>query len=223
MNLIQAEPVQTGKAALEAVSNGNLDQLIKQVINLGVEAGKSLLLAAVIFIVGWKHVLKYMKAQPDDEFALDVAGISIEYVTEFSESDKSRNIVPQMFHLRTPVFVKQDKQTVPGFKAPNAQLESYTMWRTENLTETLEKIENDVYAELVNTFQIDTWYSVAILPIMAAVYRAGIELARASKSAVNMYNIFEIRIAPDEQIILTPLAEIKQSLKSDAVKADVPF
>ena len=77
----------------------------------------------VIFIVGWKHVLKYMKAQPDDEFALDVAGISIEYVTEFSESDKSRNIVPQMFHLRTPVFVKQDKQTVPGFKAPNAQLE----------------------------------------------------------------------------------------------------
>jgi hypothetical protein len=38
-----------------------------------------------------------------------------------------------------------------------------------------------------------------------------------------MYNIFEIRIAPDEQIILTPLAEIKQSLKSDAVKADVPF
>lgn len=176
----------------------------------------------VIFIVGWKHVLKYMKAQPDDEFALDVAGISIEYVTEFSESDKSRNIVPQMFHLRTPVFVKQDKQTVPGFKAPNAQLESYTMWRTENLTETLEKIENDVYAELVNTFQIDTWYSVAILPIMAAVYRAGIELARASKSAVNMYNIFEIRIAPDEQIILTPLAEIKQSLKSDAVKTDVP-
>ena len=59
MNLIQAEPVQTGKAALEAVSNGNLDQLIKQVINLGVEAGKSVLLAAVIFIVG-RYVIKFI-------------------------------------------------------------------------------------------------------------------------------------------------------------------
>lgn len=59
MNLIQAEPVQTGKAALEAVSNGNLDQLITQVINLGVEAGKSLLLAAVIFIVG-RYVIKFI-------------------------------------------------------------------------------------------------------------------------------------------------------------------
>jgi hypothetical protein len=39
-----------------------------------------------------------------------------------------------------------------------------------------------------------------------------------------MYNIFEIRIAPDETILLKPLAEIKQSLKSDTVKTDkLPF
>ena len=59
MNLIQAETLEAGKEALEAVSNGNLDQLIKQVITLGVDAGKSILLAAVIFFVG-RYVIKFI-------------------------------------------------------------------------------------------------------------------------------------------------------------------
>ncbi len=59
MILIEAEPLKVGEEALEAVSNGNLDQLVKQVITLGVDAGKSILLAAVIFFVG-RYVVKFI-------------------------------------------------------------------------------------------------------------------------------------------------------------------
>jgi hypothetical protein len=66
--------------------------------------------------------------------------------------------------------------------------------------------------------------SAAVFPLMSAVYTAGVTVARDTKQPINMYNIFEIRIAPDETIILKPLAEIKQSLKSDTVKtSDLPF
>ena len=57
MILIEAEPLKVGEVALEAVSNGNMDQLVKQVITLGVDAGKSILLATVIFFVG-RYVVK---------------------------------------------------------------------------------------------------------------------------------------------------------------------
>lgn len=179
----------------------------------------------IVFIIGWKYHLKYLKEQPDDEFALETCGVSIEYVTEYSESDKSRNIVPQMFHKRTPIFVKQNHIHQPGFKVADEQLERYNAWRTENLTETVSKVESDVFAHLNEEFGIDVFTSAAVCPMMSAVYTAGITVARETKKPVNMYNIFEIRIAPDETILLKPLAEIKQSLKSDTVKSDTsaPF
>jgi hypothetical protein len=177
-----------------------------------------------VFIIGWKHILKFLKDQPDDEFALETCGVSIEYVTEYSESDKSRNIVPQMFHKRTPIFVKQNHVHQPGYKIADEQLERYNIWRTENLTETISKIESEVFAHLNEEFGIDLMTSAAVFPLMSAVYTAGVTVARDTKQPINMYNIFEIRIAPDETIILKPLAEIKQSLKSDTVKtSEVPF
>jgi hypothetical protein len=178
----------------------------------------------IVFIIGWKHILKFLKDQPDDEFALETCGVSIEYVTEYSESDKSRNIVPQMFHKRTPIFVKQNHVHQPGYKIADEQLERYNIWRTENLTETISKIESEVFAHLNEEFGIDLMTSAAVFPLMSAVYTAGVTVARDTKQPINMYNIFEIRIAPDETIILKPLAEIKQSLKSDTVKtSEVPF
>ena len=59
MILIEAEPLKVGEVALEAVSNGNLDQMMKQVITMGIDAGKSILLALVIFIVG-HYVVKFI-------------------------------------------------------------------------------------------------------------------------------------------------------------------
>ncbi len=51
------EPMEMGKEALEAVSNGNVSQLIHQLTTLGVQAGKSILLAIVIYFVG-RYVIK---------------------------------------------------------------------------------------------------------------------------------------------------------------------
>ena len=59
MILIEVEPLKVGEVALEAVSNGNLDQMMKQVITMGIDAGKSILLALVIFIVG-RYVVKFI-------------------------------------------------------------------------------------------------------------------------------------------------------------------
>lgn len=53
----EAEAIQTGSNALKAISDGKLDTLLNQAISLGVNAGKSILLAIVIFVVG-RYVIK---------------------------------------------------------------------------------------------------------------------------------------------------------------------
>ena len=51
--LLQAsEVVEKTSGMIEAVSEGKIDTLLKQLISLGVDAGKSILLAALIYIVG---------------------------------------------------------------------------------------------------------------------------------------------------------------------------
>lgn len=57
MYLLQAETLETGKEVIKAVENGKVDQLIQQTITMGLEAGKSILLAAVIFVVG-RYIIK---------------------------------------------------------------------------------------------------------------------------------------------------------------------
>lgn len=53
MQLLQAaEPIEAGKEALKVIENGNVNDLIHQSITLCVEAGKSILLALAIFIIG---------------------------------------------------------------------------------------------------------------------------------------------------------------------------
>lgn len=53
MTLLQAnEVVEKTSGMIEAVSDGNFDTLLKKLISLGVDAGKSILLAIVIYIAG---------------------------------------------------------------------------------------------------------------------------------------------------------------------------
>lgn len=52
MILLQAETVEVAKNVTEAVQNGKVTELIQQLIELGVQAGKSLLVALLIFVVG---------------------------------------------------------------------------------------------------------------------------------------------------------------------------
>lgn len=56
--LLQAnEVVEKTSGMIEAVSGGNIDTLLKQLISMGVEIGKSILLAIVIYIAG-KFIIK---------------------------------------------------------------------------------------------------------------------------------------------------------------------
>ena len=59
MHLLEATPLEAGKSVIEAAKNGEVDQLIHQAISMGMEAGKSLLLAIVIFIVG-RYAIKFI-------------------------------------------------------------------------------------------------------------------------------------------------------------------
>lgn len=172
----------------------------------------------IVFTTGWVEVLKYVGSQEVDEFAVDVCGISLEYVTEYTESDKSTNIVPQLIHKKTPLFIKQNHQAVVGSSFNEELINKYNSWRSVNLQETIGKIERDIYKIVLEDYGIDLINEATVFPMMAATYAAGLQIARESRQTVNMYNIFEIDIVENEQVILTPLSTVKQYLKNDSKK-----
>ena len=58
ITLLQAnEVVEKTSGMIEAVSGGNIDSLLKQLMTMGVDVGKSILLAIVIYMAG-KFVIK---------------------------------------------------------------------------------------------------------------------------------------------------------------------
>ena len=57
MILLQADPTVAATEAVKALEKGEFSQVIQQLISLGVEAGKSILLALLIFVVG-RYVIK---------------------------------------------------------------------------------------------------------------------------------------------------------------------
>jgi len=57
--LLQAAPLEAGKEVIEAAKNGQMDRLIQQAVSMGMEAGKSLLLAIVIAVVG-RYAIKFI-------------------------------------------------------------------------------------------------------------------------------------------------------------------
>jgi len=62
MNMIhplQVAPLEAGKEVIEAAKSGEIDRLIQEAITLGVEAGKSILLAIVVAVVG-HYIVKFI-------------------------------------------------------------------------------------------------------------------------------------------------------------------
>lgn len=173
----------------------------------------------IVFTTAWTAILKFMGNESAEEWKIDVCGVELEYLTEKSESDKSTNIVPQMFHKTLPMFKKNED--VPPIAAgyTDYMLTKYNNWRSVYALESLTSIENDVYKQLMDNFGIDLMVPAAIYPLVGAAYAAGVQLARETKKTINMYNIFEIDVVPEnDQVILTPLAYVKQFLKNDSKK-----
>ncbi|MBO4736110.1 MAG: hypothetical protein J5614_06915 [Paludibacteraceae bacterium] len=172
----------------------------------------------IVFTTGWKEILMTMGAEQREECRCDVCGVSVEYTTEYSDSDKSTNIVPQMYHTKTPLFQNNDTQQLTlGVSYHDKLLEAYTSWRSVYALEALTGIENKVFDTILNQYGINVMVSAAIYPILGATYAAGVQLARELKETINMYNIFEIDIVEDK-VVLTPLAFVKQFLKDDSKK-----
>ena len=170
------------------------------------------------FVEAWNKILEFVSQQKTPQFAVDICGISVEYTTEYSENEKNTNIVPQLIHKRIPMFRIKEHTDVVGSSFKNTLLNKYNSWRTENLTETLTEIENAVFAKLVTDYGIDLAVAPTILIVVAAMYAAGVQLAIDRKCEINMYNIFTIEVFNGDQIILTPGAIVKQSIKCDAKK-----
>lgn len=173
-------------------------------------------LIPIVFTIGWKHILQFVQRQPVDEFSINIGGIALEYVTETSDSDKARNIVPQLYHVKAPIFKKNNHDAVPGSNVNDELLNRYNAWRTVNLAETVNSVEMSVYQEVLDTFGLDLRVPATVIPLMAATYAVGLQIARQTKVTVNMYNVFEIDVTDDDTVLLTPLAMIKQYLKNDS-------
>jgi hypothetical protein len=171
-----------------------------------------------VFVEAWEKILTFVASQNTPEFAVDICGVSMEYTTEYSENEKNTNIVPQLIHKRIPMFRMREHSDMIGSSFKNALLQKYNSWRTENLTETLTEIENDVFAKLVQDYGIDMIVAPTIFIVVAAMYAAGVQIAIEQKCEVNMYNIFTIEVFNGDQIVLTPGSTIKQSIKGDAKK-----
>ena len=59
IQFLQAAPIEVGKEVIQAAKNGEMDQLIQQAITMGMQAGKSILLAIVIAVVG-RYAIKFI-------------------------------------------------------------------------------------------------------------------------------------------------------------------
>ncbi|MBQ5713315.1 MAG: mechanosensitive ion channel [Bacteroidaceae bacterium] len=57
--LLQAAPIESGKEVIEAVKTGKMDEFIEQIIILGTEAGKSILLAAIVAVIGY-YIVRFI-------------------------------------------------------------------------------------------------------------------------------------------------------------------
>lgn len=57
--LLQGAPLEAGKEVIKAAKSGEMDQLIQEAITMGMEAGKSILLAVVIAVLG-RYAIKFI-------------------------------------------------------------------------------------------------------------------------------------------------------------------
>lgn len=168
----------------------------------------------------WGNLMEFIHQQKSAEFSVSVAGFRVEYMTEMSESDKARNIVPEMYHESIPTFTEKDHTTVQGCDFNRELTERYNEWRTNNLTETLDMVERKAFNEIAEKYGVRLMISATVIPLIAAIYAAGIDIAlHNGGKPVNMYNWFTITTRAGDKIILTPLASIKQGLKDDSKRS----
>lgn len=170
----------------------------------------------IAWSVTWQKVMEFLHSQPNAEYSLKMPGFTVEYRTNLSQSDKARNIVPELYHDYVPIFRDQPHTAVTGADFNQMLAARYNDWRSVNMTEVIDLVEREVFTYLDDMYGINLMLSPTVMPLFAAIYTAGVTLARDGKP-INMYNWFTIT-EKSGNIILTPLAAIKQALKDDQKK-----
>lgn len=178
----------------------------------------------IVFEVGWRQICEFVATQPVDEFSIDICGVSFEYTTEVTDAEKATNIVPRLVHTRKAVFKDNDHPVIAGSDYKSAIINRYNDWRTVNLQETISAIENKVYAELIKVYGIDLTISSAVLPLLSAIYTAGVQKATDIcrnadydlSTYLELYNVMAIRVDEDGTVFLRPLRSLKEGVKSDS-------
>lgn len=169
----------------------------------------------ITFMTGWQHALKFIDSQPEREFSIDLAGLRVGYVTDYSGGEKINNVQPIIQFVKEPVFVKNHNNTVSGVDFTNDLLQKYNSWRSVNLEEIVDKIERDTHAEILDVYGIDLIVPQAVMPIMAAMYAVGLQIAKEREGEdINMYNIFNIKYNQGH-FFAKELALIKMNIKGD--------
>ena len=164
----------------------------------------------------WQKTMEFLYSQPNAEYSLKMPGFTVEYRTNMSKSDKSSNIVPELYHDYVPIFRDQPHAAVSGADFNQTLAARYNEWRSVNMTEVIDLVERETFTYLDETYGINLMLTPTVMPLFAAVYTAGVTLAREGKP-INLYNWFTIT-EKSGNIILTPLAAIKQALKDDNKK-----
>ena len=207
METFKDDPVLTTKIPTLAA------ELFKREFGISID---DLSIIPVTWACFWENLLEFIQQQKSDQFSVFIAGFVTEYKTEYSESDKARNIVPEMYHDYIPTFTEKHHSTVPGCDFNQELVSKYNDWRTNNLTETLDMVERKAFNEIAEKFGAHLMVTATVVPLVAAIYAAGVQIALQTGKPVNMYNWFTITTRAGDKIILTPLASIKQGLKNDA-------
>lgn len=178
---------------------------------------EDLAIIPIVWSCCWHNLLEFIHQQKSEQFSVSIAGFTVEYMTEFSESDKARNIVPELYHNYIPTFTQKHHSSVSGCDFNQELISKYNDWRTNNLTETLDMVERKAFNDVSEKFGAYLMVTATVIPLMGAIYAAGVHLALQNQGKpINMYNWFTITARAGDKIILTPLASIKQGLKDDA-------
>jgi hypothetical protein len=170
---------------------------------------------AIVFTEAWAAIGRFVHDQQVGDFSVDICGVAIGFKTDFTQSDKPTNIVPVMTHKRAPLFKRQDHQIVAGSSFNDELLQNYNAWRTVNMCEVIDKLEREIFAHVMKEYGIALMVPQSVFPIIAAVYAAGLQVARETGESIELYNMFEITVLEGDKVAIEVSAPLKQYIKDD--------
>ena len=170
----------------------------------------------IVLTETWKKMLAELGKQPGDSGAINVHGLQIQYTTQLDEGDKPRNIVPEIIHIKTPIFVIDDEEkSSDKTEEKKEYLNKFSKWLDQNTEDHIHKITTEVDKMLFDDFGLKLVTNIQVVPMCALLYRTAIEKATETGMPINFYNLMTITIR-EGRIFIEPSSVVKQYIKGDS-------